>query len=89
MLFMVIEHFHNGNAKAIYARYREHGRQFPDGLEFVASWVAADLSRCFQVMKCDDVALLQRWVGAWSDVTKFEIVPVTTGADTARVLSLD
>ncbi len=89
MLFMVIEHFHNSNAKAIYARYREHGRQLPDGLEFVASWVAADLSRCFQVMKCDDVALLQRWVSAWSDVTKLEIVPVTTGADTARVLSLD
>ena len=87
MQFMVIEHFREQNAKAIYARFRERGRMMPEGLKFVASWVSADLGRCFQVMECDDVTLLQRWVSEWSDLTGFEIVPVTEGKATAAALS--
>ena len=89
MLFMVIEQFRNQDAKAVYRRFREKGRMTPDGLEFVASWVAADLGRCFQVMECADVTLLQRWVAEWSDLTEFEIVPVTQGNETATALSPD
>jgi len=37
------------------------------------------LRRVFQVMACDDVVRLQRWVAAWEDVTEFEIVPVAAG----------
>jgi len=37
MLFMVIEHFRNQDAKAISRRFRERGRQAPEGLDFVAS----------------------------------------------------
>jgi Protein of unknown function (DUF3303) len=40
------------------------------------SWVAAAMDRCFQLMECDEVALLQRWVEAWQDLVRFEIVPV-------------
>ncbi|MDH3658674.1 MAG: DUF3303 domain-containing protein [Alphaproteobacteria bacterium] len=82
MHFMVIETFRHQDAKAIYTRLEEKGRGLPDGLDFVSSWVTADLSRCFQIMACDDVALLQRWVTEWSDLVEFEIVPVAPGADT-------
>ena len=37
------------------------------------------LARVFQVMECDDVTLLQRWVANWEDVADFEIVPVAAG----------
>ena len=84
---MVIEHFRDQNAKAVYARFREQGRLMPDGLTFVASWVAADLSRCFQVMECADVTLLQRWVAEWADLVAFEIVPVCPGKDTGAALA--
>jgi hypothetical protein len=87
MQFMVIEHFRNQDAKAVYARFREKGRLMPDGLGFVASWVTADLSRCFQVMECDDVTLLQRWVAGWSDLVAFEILPVVPGKETAAALN--
>lgn len=87
MLFMVIEKFRNQNAKSVYRRFHEKGRLMPEGLTFVSSWVAADLGRCFQVMACDDVALLQRWAAAWSDLVEFEIVPVTAGKDTADALA--
>jgi hypothetical protein len=86
MLFMVIETFRNQNAKAIYRRLRDRGRQLPDGLTFVGSWVQADLDRCFQLMECHDVTLLQRWVAEGSDLIEFEIVPVVAGKDTAAAL---
>jgi hypothetical protein len=87
MLFMVIETFRDGNAKAVYRRFRDKGRLLPDGLTFVNSWVAADLSRCFQLMESEDVTLLQRWVAEWSDLADFEIVPVTPGKSTADALA--
>lgn len=87
MLFMVIETFRDQDGKAVYRRFREKGRMMPEGLAFVNSWVAADLGRCFQVMECDDVALLQRWVVEWSDLVEFEIVPVVQGKDTAAALA--
>ena len=87
MLFMVIETFRNGDAKPVYERFRASGRMLPEGLEFVESWVAADLGRCFQIMACEDAALLQRWVAAWSDLVEFEIVPVVSGKETAAVLA--
>ena len=83
---MVIEHFHGADAPAIYARLAERGRQMPEGLSYVASWVSADLGRCFQVMACGDVTLLQRWVAAWRDLATFEIVPVAEGAQTRAAL---
>jgi hypothetical protein len=86
MLFMVIERFRNQDAKAAYQRFRERGRLAPEGLSYVGSWVEASLDRCFQLMECDDVALLQRWVGQWSDLVSFEIVPVVPGQATAEAL---
>jgi hypothetical protein len=87
MLFMVIETFRNQDAKAVYRRFRDHGRLAPDGLSVVDSWVAADLDRCFQLMECADATLLQRWVAQWSDLVAFEIVPVVSGKATAAALA--
>ena len=87
MLFMVIEQFRNQDAKSVYRRFRQKGRLTPDGLEFVNSWVAADLSRCFQLMECSDATLFQQWVAEWSDLIDFEIVPVVPGKETAAALA--
>lgn len=86
MLFMIIEKFRNQDALPIYRRVRERGRMIPDGLEFVDSWVSADLGRCFQLMRCDDVALLQRWISGWTDLVEFEVIPVTPGKETSAAL---
>lgn len=87
MLFMVIEEFRDQDAKSIYRRVREKGRMMPEGLAFVNSWVSADLGRCFQLMECDDITLLQKWIAEWSDLMAFEIVPVVPGKDTATALA--
>lgn len=87
MLFMVIEEFRNQDAKSVYRRFRDNGRCTPEGVEFVNSWVAADLGRCFQLMECSDVTLFQQWVAEWSDLIDFEIVPVVPGKETAAALA--
>ena len=83
MLFMVIEHFRGGDAVPVYRRFRERGRLAPDGLTYVNSWVTADLTRCYQVMACDDRTLLDEWIARWSDLVDFEVVSVVTSAEAA------
>jgi hypothetical protein len=77
MLFMVIERFKDRDPAPVYARLRERGRSMPDGLRYVDSWIEVNFDRCFQVMECDDIDLLQRWILEWSDLVKFEVVPVS------------
>ncbi len=87
MLFMVIEKFRNQDGKAVYRKLRDSGRSLPDGLKFVASYVTADLGRCFQLMETDDVTLFQRWIADWQDVVEFEVVPVVEGKTTREALA--
>ncbi len=87
MLFMVIERFRDGDAAAVFRRFREEGRMLPEGLRYVDSWVAADLTRCFQLMECDDAALFERWISRWQDLVDFEVVPVVTSAEAAAALA--
>ena len=90
MLYMIIEHFRNGDARPVYDRFRQRGRLAPDGLHYINSWVTPDLTRCYQVMECDDRALLDAWLAAWEDLVEFEVHPVITSAEAAaRVPSGD
>jgi hypothetical protein len=82
MQFMIIERFRNRDPLPIYRRLRDKGRQMPDGLRYVSSWIEVNFERCFQVMECDDLTLLQQWIAQWSDLMEFEIVPVRTSAET-------
>ena len=87
MLFMVIERFKDGDAAAVFRRFRERGRMLPEGLRYLDSWVAADLSRCFQLMECDDAALFEQWISQWQDLVEFEVIPVVTSAEAAASLT--
>jgi hypothetical protein len=86
MLFMVIERFRNRDAKAVYRRFRDHGRMMPDGLRYVGSWIEPNFDRCFQLMECSDARLLQEWVINWGDLTEFEIVPVVPSDETRDIV---
>ncbi len=88
MLFMVIERFRDNDMVPVYERLRSAGRSLPDGLEYVDSWVEASFARCFQLMRCDDVRLLQHWVLQWRGTgATFEIVPVATSRETQAVVA--
>src|ERR1700712_1768075 len=88
MLFMVIERFNNDDMIPVYERMRDGGRGLPDGLEYIDSWVEPSFSRCFQLMRCDDLRLLQQWVLQWRGTgVTFEIVPVLPSAQTREVVA--
>jgi hypothetical protein len=86
MQFMVIERFRNRDAKAVYRRFRDHGRMMPDGLRYVGSWIEVNFDRCFQIMECDDARLLQEWITNWGDLADFEVVPVVTSEQTRETI---
>ncbi len=81
MLFMVIETFHPGKVRDLYQRFEQRGRLLPPGVKYVNSWIDRDISRCYQVMECDDPKLLREWTRHWEDLTDFEIIPVLTSAE--------
>ena len=87
MRYMVIEDFKAGKVGEIYRRLRDSGRHMPAGLTYVGSWITDDMARCYQVMECDDRALLDEWISHWSDLMDFEVVPVI-GSDEARARAL-
>jgi hypothetical protein len=88
--YMVIENFRPGQAAAIYRRLEESGRQMPAGLTYVGSWITDDLARCYQVMECDEIRLLDEWISHWADLVDFEVVPVITSAEAkAKALGLE
>ena len=81
MLFMVIEHFKNRDARPIYQRFQERGRMMPEGLTYVSSWVEENFARCFQVMECDDPQLFAQWTAQWDDLADFEIVHIVSSSE--------
>jgi hypothetical protein len=80
---MIVEEFVQG-ARPVYERARDQGRMLPAGLEYVDSWVDERLKRCFQLMETDDPALIDAWIAEWSDLVRFEIVPLVGSEEAAR-----
>jgi hypothetical protein len=81
MLFMVIEHFKNGDVESVGERFRRSGRMLPEGVTYHTSWVATGGGCCFQIMEAPAAESLTPWVQRWSDLVDFEIVPVLTSAE--------
>lgn len=72
--YMVIETFRPGRLAEIYERLHTRGRGLPAGLHYIESWLAADGSRCFQIMETADPATFEAWTPYWADLVEFEIV---------------
>ena len=81
MRYMIIEHFRHGDPLPVYRRFRDQGRHAPDGLRYVDSWVTHDLAHCYQVMECEERALLDAWIANWADLVDFEVIPVHSSAE--------
>jgi len=87
MLFMVIERFRDNDMVPIYQHLRDAGRGLPEGMDYVDSWVEPNFSRCFQLMRCDDLSLFQQWTLHWRGLgASFEIVPVVSSQETRAVI---
>jgi hypothetical protein len=87
MLFMVIETFREGQTVQVYRRFRDRGRMAPDGVRYISSWVDLEFRRCFQIMEATDEEMLQEWIDNWKDLVEFDIIPVRTSDEAARMIA--
>jgi Protein of unknown function (DUF3303) len=87
MLYMVVEHFKNKDAVAVYRRFRDSGRMATEGLTYVSSWVDDKLERCYQLMDTQDGRLLDEWMANWSDLVDFEVHAVVTSKEVAQKIA--
>jgi hypothetical protein len=87
MLYMVVEHFKNKDAVAVYRRFRDRGRLAPEGLTYLSSWVDDRFERCYQVMETQDRRLLDLWMANWSDLVDFEVHAVLTSGEAVQKIA--
>ncbi len=87
MLYMIVERFRNGDPLPVYRRFRERGRLAPPGLQYISSWVDEKFERCFQIMETSDRALLDQWMGHWSDIVDFDVFPIVPSAEAAETIA--
>jgi hypothetical protein len=86
-LYMVVEHFKNNDALAVYRRVRDNGRMASEGLVYVSSWVDEKFERCYQLMETQDRRLLEEWMANWSDLVDFEVHAVVTSKEAAETIA--
>ena len=87
MLYMIIEHFKNGDPVPVYRRFRDRGRLAPNGLQYISSWVDEKFERCFQIMETADRQLLDQWITNWSDIVEFEVFPVVSSREATETIA--
>lgn len=83
-LYMIVEHFKDNDAVAVYRRFRDRGRMAPDGLAYLSSWVDDKFACCYQLMATEDASLLDQWMANWSDLVNFEVHTVITSQEAAE-----
>ena len=88
MSIVRIADFADRDPVPVYRCQHDKERGLPDGLNYVDSWIEANFNRCFQIMECDDLSLLQDWVLYWRGTgVTFEIVPVSPSKDVQGVVA--
>lgn len=86
-LYMVVEHFKNGDGAAVYRRFRDKGRMAPEGVAYISSWVDEKFEPCYQVMETHDRRLLDEWMENWSDLVDFEVHVVVSSREAAEKIA--
>jgi flavodoxin len=80
MQYMIIEKFYPNKVKQLYKRFEEKGRQLPERVNYINSWINEDVTICYQVMESDTKEKINEWIKHWNDLADFEVIPVITSA---------
>ena len=67
-------------------RFKKTGGPPPAGVKMIGRWHMADGSGGIVICETDDATRLAAWVNDWTDVLVFDIRPVLTDEQMAKVL---
>ena len=86
MLYMIIGTFEPQDREAVLAVRAKNMSVSISGLKDHAHWVAIGNLRNFTLVETDDPAALSQYVLPWLNVMKFEIVPLISREEIAKIL---
>ena len=81
MLFMVIEHFKNGDPKPVGDRFKAAVEMLPEGVVYLRVGSIHRTPGAFKSWKRRIGSRLTRGSPPWDDLVDFEVVPVQTSAE--------
>lgn len=67
-------------------RFKETGAPPPAGVKMTGRWHCAQGLKGFLVAESADAAAIAKWMQDWTDVLSFEVTPVITDEELARVI---
>ena len=76
MLFIGVTTWTPENRNEVVKRRLEKGLMVPEGLKIINRWTGVTGGKSFSLFEADSADDIFAWVYAWSDIAKFEIIPV-------------
>ncbi len=84
MLFMTIFTYQPERRNEVIKRRLEKGALVPQGMQVIGEWSDIGGGRVFRLVSVDDPVAAVTAAGAWSDLGKYEIVPVMESEESLR-----
>ncbi len=84
MIYMTIFTYEPERRNEVLKRRLERGPIIPQGMRVIGEWSAIGGGRVFRLVEVSNPAAAMAAAGAWSDLGKYEIVPVMESEDSLR-----
>ena len=87
MLFMSTYTFEPGQRNAVIKRRLEKGLRTQEGLKIIGEWYYVGGHKGFMLLEANDPIVVMGMTMAWSDLMKFETVPVMEAEEVLKLAS--
>ena len=87
MIHVMTFTFKPEHRNAVIARFKETGGLPPEGVKMLGRWHGIGTNKGVCVAESDDPLAVAKWGQEWSDLMSFDIYPVLTDEEMAKVLS--
>jgi hypothetical protein len=84
MLYMTIFTYKPERRNEVMKRRLEKGAMVPHGMKVIGEWSAIGGGRVFRLVQVESPSAAVAAAGAWSDLGKYEIVPVLDSEEAMR-----
>lgn len=67
-------------------RFKETGALPPEGVKMLGRWHSVAGRKGFMIAESSDAFAIGKWVQGWTDLLSFEITPVLTDEEAAKLI---